>query len=87
MAIIKKKIRADYFEEILSGKKKFELRLNDFNVKEGDILIVQEHDSTHKLTGREVEKKVTYVHKFKLQDLYWPPDDIADEGLQIITFE
>ncbi len=87
MAIIKKKIRADYFEEILSGKKKFELRLNDFNVKEGDILIVQEHDSAHNLTGREIEKKVTYVHKFKVQDLYWPPDEIADEGLQIITFE
>lgn len=87
MAIIKKKIRADYFEEILSGKKKFELRLNDFNVKEGDILIVQEHDSAHNLTGREIEKTITFVQKFKIEDLPWPPDEIADEGLQIITFE
>lgn len=86
MAVIKKKIRADYFSDILSGKKKFELRLNDFEIKEGDILLIQEHDGAHKLTGREIEKKVTYVHKFKLDELYWSPDDIANEGLQIISF-
>ncbi|MBN2198110.1 DUF3850 domain-containing protein [Candidatus Wolfebacteria bacterium] len=32
MATIKKKIRPEYFELVSSGKKKFELRLADFDV-------------------------------------------------------
>ena len=34
LAVIKKKIWPEYFELVLSGKKKFELRLNDFEVNE-----------------------------------------------------
>jgi len=30
MAIIKKKIWPEYFDAVVSGKKKYELRLNDF---------------------------------------------------------
>ena len=39
MAIITKKISPEYFELIKSGKKKFELRLAEFDAKEGDLLI------------------------------------------------
>jgi len=42
MKTIKKKIWTEYFELIESGKKRFELRLADFDIKEGDILILQE---------------------------------------------
>lgn len=41
MAIIKKKIWPGYFDDIASGKKKFELRLNDFEIKEGDIMLLE----------------------------------------------
>jgi len=34
--IIKKKIWPEFFELIKSGKKKFELRVVDFDIKEGD---------------------------------------------------
>ena len=34
--IIKKKIWPEFFELIKSGKKKFELRVADFDIKEGD---------------------------------------------------
>ena len=44
MAIIKKKIWPEYFELVSSGKKKFELRLADFDVKEGDALSLEEWD-------------------------------------------
>jgi len=38
MAIIKKKIWPEYFELVRSGKKRFEARLADFDIKEGDTL-------------------------------------------------
>lgn len=40
--IIKKKIWPKFFEEVKSGKKKFEVRVADFNIKEGDTLILEE---------------------------------------------
>ena len=66
MAIIKKKTWPIYFEAILSGKKNYDLRLNDFDIKEGDVLVLEEWDPESKeYTGRKIEKKVTYVGKFR----------------------
>lgn len=42
MAIIKKGIKKEYFEDILSGRKKYELRLGSLDIKEGDTLILEE---------------------------------------------
>jgi len=42
MSIITKKIQPQYFDAVLSGKKKYELRLNDFDINEGDTLILKE---------------------------------------------
>ena len=88
MAIIKKKIWPKYFKAITSGKKKFDLRLNDFKVKEGDILLLEEwNPKTQKYTGRKIKKKVTYVLKFKIDNLFWPKEKIEEKGLQIISLE
>ncbi len=85
---IKKKIWPEYFEAIISGKKKYELRLNDFDVNEGDVLILEEWDPTTKeYTGRSCSKKVTYVGKFDINDLFWPKEDIEEKGLQVISIE
>ena len=40
MKKIEKKCWPEYFEAILSGKKKYELRLSDFEIDEGDILVL-----------------------------------------------
>jgi hypothetical protein len=88
MAIIKKKIWPEYFEEVRSGKKKFELRLNDFLVNEGDTLLLEEWDpKTKEYTGRTIEKKVSYVGKFKMDKLFWPEEQIKEKGIQIISLE
>ena len=88
MAIIEKNIWPEYFEAVVSGKKKYELRLNDFAIAEGDILMLKEWDPTTKqLTGRSVEKKVTYVGKFKIDELFWPENEIKEKGIQIISLE
>lgn len=89
MAIIKKKVWPEYFEKILQDKKKFELRLNDFEIGEGDILVLEEWSPKQKdYTGRKIEKKVGYVLKFKIDELpFWSKKEINEKGLQIISLE
>lgn len=60
MAIkIEKKIWPEYFQRILNGDKKFELRLADFECNLGDILILKEwNPKTQKYTGRIMEKEI-----------------------------
>ena len=87
MAEIKKKIWPEYFKLVLSGKKSFELRLNDFDVKEGDRLVLEEWDpKTKEYTGRKIEKKVDYVLKFKLDD-FGQQKQIEEKGLQVIQLK
>ncbi|HAU65829.1 MAG: hypothetical protein A2017_17615 [Lentisphaerae bacterium GWF2_44_16] len=85
---IKKKVWPVYFEAIISGKKKYELRLNDFEINEGDVLLLEEWDpETQSYTGRSIEKKVTYVGMFQIDQLFWSEDQIKEKGLQIISLE
>ena len=87
MAIIKKKIWPEYFDPVSSGKKKFEVRLADFDVKEGDILLLEEWDSkTKQYTGRNIEKKVSFVLKFNLND-FGQEEVIKEKGLVVIQFD
>ncbi len=87
MAIIKKKVWPDYFELINSGKKKFELRLADFDIKEGDTLVLEEWDpETKQYTGRKIQKLVDYVLKFKLDD-FGQRKEIEEKGLFVIQLK
>jgi ASC-1-like (ASCH) protein len=87
MAIITKKITPEYFELVKSGKKKFELRMADFGIKEGDLLILEEWDPIKKEhTGRKIEKYVSYILKFNLDD-FEQKEEIIKRGLYVIQFE
>ncbi len=62
MKIIKKKTWPEYFELVLAGKKRFDLRVADFDIEEGDILVLEEwNPQTKEYTGRKIEKKVDYI--------------------------
>ncbi|MEK7663890.1 MAG: DUF3850 domain-containing protein [Patescibacteria group bacterium] len=88
MAVTKKKVWPGYFDDIVSGKKKFDLRLNDFDIREGDTLVLEEWDpKTKEYTGRKVEKKATYVFKLKIDESFWSEQEIKGKGLQIISLE
>lgn len=90
MTRIEKKLWSEYYDQVAAGKKKYELRLNDFDVAEGDILVLKEWDKDKReYTGRELEKTVTRVNKFQLEDLYafWSKEEIAEKGIQIISME
>lgn len=84
MKIIKKKIWPEYYNLIKSGKKKFELRLADFKIREGDTLVLEEYDPKKKeYTGRKINKKVKYVLKFSL-DKFGQKEKIEKKGLYVI---
>ena len=87
MATIHKKVWREYFEEIISGKKKLELRLADFEINEGDTLVLEEWDKDKKeYTGRKVEVIAACILKTKGQT-FWPQEEVDKYGFQIIQFE
>lgn len=86
MAIIEKKTWPKYFKLVKAGKKKFELRVADFKIKEGDILVLKEWDPQKKeYTGRKIKKKVNFILKFKLDD-FGQKEKIEKKGLYVIQF-
>lgn len=88
MSIIRKKCWPEYFQKILSGQKKFELRINDFDVQEGDTLLLEEYNpQTKSYTGRSISKQVTYIGKFELDKLFWPKEEIEAKGLLVLSLE
>lgn len=54
----------EYFEKVLSGKKRFELRKDDRNFEEGDYLVLREYDPIkNRYTGRRCPVVVEYLLK------------------------
>ncbi|MCX6748891.1 MAG: DUF3850 domain-containing protein [Candidatus Pacearchaeota archaeon] len=71
MTEIKKKTRPKEFQEILEGKKNVDVRLADFDIKEGDDLILEEYNpETKQYTGRVISRKVKNLTKVNLTDFY-----------------
>jgi len=88
MRRIEKKLWQEYFQLVLDGKKTFELRLADFDINEGDILILKEWDHLKKeYTGREIEKEVTYIAITKGAEKFWSKEKIDEHGFQIISWK
>ena len=84
---IEKKIWPEFFEKILSGEKTFELRLADFEIKPGDILLLREWNPDAKeYTGRVLEKQASYVLKTK-DVKFWPEEEIKEKGFIIISLK
>jgi hypothetical protein len=50
-----------YFEKVAAGKKSWELRKNDRDFQENDILILQEFDKKKGYTNRELRVKIIYI--------------------------
>lgn len=60
MKKIEKKVLPEYYKEIRSHRKMFELRKDDSDYKVGDILILREWDG-EKYTGTVVRREITYI--------------------------
>lgn len=85
--IIEKKTWPELFEDVRIGKKKFDLRVADFEVNIGDILVLREwNPENSKYTGREIRKTVTYLLKTK--DLQFnTKKEIDEHGFVIMQVE
>ncbi len=81
---IEKKSWPAYFEAIKRGGKNFEIRLADFKLSVGDVLLLKEWDpKTRQYTGRSLRKKVTYLLKTK--DLkFHKPKEIKKYGYYVV---
>ena len=84
--IIEKKCWPQYFEKILSGDKNFELRINDFDCKAGDTLVLREFNPLIGYTGRTVTKTITYVLDTKSLNI-WTDTQIQTYGFKILALK
>jgi len=86
MAIIRKKIWPKWFKIMKEEKRNAELRLADFNIKTGDILLLEEWDPKKKeYTGKLLRKRVKKVTKLDLLDFY-TAKDLKKYGCYLIEF-
>lgn len=88
MQRIEKRLWPDGFQRVLDGKKTYELRLGDFKIEEGDILVLREWDpEMSSYTGRVLERQVGHVGRWieGELDMYWTADQIRQHGLQAIS--
>lgn len=63
------KILPDYFGEVRSGLKTFEIRKNDRNFRLGDRLFLREYKNG-KFTGQVEEVLITYMTDYAQKDGY-----------------
>jgi ribosomal protein S17 len=84
---IEKKTWPEQFQALLEGKKKFDLRLDDFNAKPGDVLVFKEFSpETKSYTGRTLEKKISYVFKTK-NAKFWSKEEVDKFGFQVFSLD
>ena len=71
MKVHELKIGSKFFEAVKDGRKKFEIRKNDRNYQEGDILILREYDPITRLFSGEIIKvEITYMTDWEQKDDY-----------------
>jgi len=65
------KTEPPYFQAVVDGRKRFEIRKNDRDFSEGDTLLLKEFEPVNKeYTGREVEVKALYITDYAQQPGY-----------------
>ena len=85
MVVIRKKTWPSEFKDILDGKKRFDVRLDDFEVGEGDVLVFEEFDPKKgEYTGRKIKKRVNYLLRTK-EAKYWSQKDVDEKGFIVMS--
>ena len=84
---IYKKCWPEFFELVKAKKKNVELRLADFDIKKGDILVLEEYDpKTKKYSGRKLERKCKNINKVEMLKMH-SIEDIKKYGHYLIELE
>lgn len=88
MKTIEKKVLSEYWDALVSGDKKGELRLDDDHAEVGDELFLREWDENEKkYTGREMRKSISHITRFSPQKTYWSEEQIREHGMAIYYFQ
>ncbi|MCK5343448.1 MAG: DUF3850 domain-containing protein [Candidatus Heimdallarchaeota archaeon] len=83
---INKKVQEKYFKAVVDGKKRFEVRLADFECREGDTLVLKEQkQGSVELTGREHECEILYKFNTKDMEKYHTKEEIDKYGFVILA--
>ena len=70
----------------IDGRKRFEVRLADFDCEPGDILVLKEQKpGSDELTGREIECEVLYEFNTKDVEKFYKKEEIEKHGLAILA--
>jgi len=85
MKKIVKKVQSKYFNAVKEGKKPFEIRLADFNCKEGDILVLKEQiNDANKLNGREIDMEILFKFNTKDMEKWHTKEEIEKYGFIVL---
>lgn len=89
MSIIKKKCWPEFYEKFVSGERTFELRLADFDLKDGDVMVMEEYNpETKEYTGRSTSFKCARVEHSAGNPLqFYKVEDVEKNGFWIIKLE
>ncbi len=89
MATIRKKCWPEWYNKFVSGERTFELRLADFDLKDGDELVLEEYDpKTKEYTGRMATFGCTKVEHSAQNPLqFYGVDEVRQKGFWIIHLE
>jgi predicted phosphohydrolase len=83
--VIEKKTWPDFFVKLLRGLKNIDVRINDFIVNVGDVIVFREYDPVKKeYTGRKVSRVVTEAHEVDINRFY-KMRNIKKKGLLIMS--
>lgn len=67
------KIHTNFYNDVITGRKKFEIRKNDRDYQEGDLVILHEIEEDNLAqwhTGEKVKMKITYITDYAQQNGY-----------------
>lgn len=86
MTKITKKVQQKYFQAVVEGKKRFEVRLADFQCRPGDTLVLKEQkQGTKELTGRKIECEVLFKFNTKEMEKFHSREEIDKHGLVVLA--
>ena len=70
-----------------SGRKTFDVRIADFEAREGDVLVFEEFDpEKNQYTGRTIEKRISFLMNTKKAGFY-PEKQVQEYGFYIFQLE
>ncbi|MBI2044014.1 DUF3850 domain-containing protein [Candidatus Pacearchaeota archaeon] len=84
---IRKKCWPEMFQRLSNSKKSTDVRLADFELNEGDVIVFEEYSPlTKEYTGKVLKKTVTNIKKIKVTD-FNSIEDITKHGHYVIELE